>query len=158
MSVYFSFSLTCILSVRGMHTADVMESFLISLSMRKIKIVLLCPREIVKAFKKIENREQKGMSGMYTTVLLADSMTPLWMCDFLKTLFLKELSFSVRHWIRVFFPYINRFSNSTKSCSVNSKPSLHSICFVHFYWRFSARRISVVTLYGCQWNDQNSSF
>lgn len=89
MSVYFSFSLTCILSVRGMHTADVMESFLISLSMRIIKIVLLCPREIVKAFKKRENREQKGMSGVYTTVLLADSMTPLWMCDFLKTLVLK---------------------------------------------------------------------
>ena len=68
-----------------MHTADVMESFLISLPMRKIKIVLLCPREIVKAFKKRENREQKDMSGVYTTVLLADSVTPLWMCDFLKT-------------------------------------------------------------------------
>lgn len=72
-----------------------MESFLISLSMRKIKIVLLCPREIVKAFKKRE--KQKDMSGVYITVLLANSMTPLWMCDFLKTLVLKELSFSVRH-------------------------------------------------------------
>lgn len=61
----------------GMHTVAVMESFLISLPMRKIKIVLLCPREIVKAFKKRENREQKDMSGVYTTMLLADCMTPL---------------------------------------------------------------------------------
>lgn len=60
-----------------MHTADVMESFFISLPMRKIKIVLLCPREMVKAFKKRENREQKGMSGIYTAMLLANSMTPL---------------------------------------------------------------------------------
>lgn len=77
----------------GSHTADVTESFLSSLPMGKIKMVLLCPREMVKAFKKRESREQKDMSGVYTIVLLADSVTPLWMCDFLKTLIWKNYLF-----------------------------------------------------------------
>ena len=60
-----------------MHTANVTESFLISLRMRKIKIVLLCLREMVKAFKQRESREQKDMSGVYRIVLLAYGVTPL---------------------------------------------------------------------------------
>lgn len=104
---------------------------------------------------KRENREQKDMSGVYTTVLLADNVTPLWMCALLKTLILKNYFFYYALNKR-FFPHINRSFSSIKSCSVNSKLSLGSICFV--YWRLSAGRISVVTLYGCQWNDQNSSF
>lgn len=123
-----------------MHTADVMESFLISLPMRKIKIVLLCPREVVKAFKKRENREQKDMSGVYTTVLLADSVTPLWMCDFVKTLDFKRMMFFYLALNKRFFPYINRIFISTKSCSVNSKLSLHSHLFCLFLLKAFGRK------------------